>query len=153
MDSPGVEVAGSGVPRREDFLFESDFPETARNLARLLGWDGALTLIRELGGIPFPIPKGPNNNVQGAARYERLAEILGEDGALRLVQEYADEILLVPNCRQALAKGSKRAMAAFYDRGATLEEVAAAFRVSTRWVSIVLKDVPPEDGERISFHG
>lgn len=149
MGIPEKEPSGPGVPRREDFLFESDFPEAARNLARILGWDGALSLIRELGGIPFPVPKSPNNNTRGAARYERLVELVGEEGAKRLVYEYADEELRVPNCSQAFAKGAKRAMAAYYDRGATLEETAKAFGVTTRWVSMVLKAVPPMSGERI----
>lgn len=151
MGAPEKEPVGPGVPRREDFLFESDFPETARNLARLLGWDGALSLIRELGGIPFPVPKGPNNNARGAARYERLVELVGEEGAKRLVYEYGDDMLNIPNCSQAFSKGTKRAMAAYYDRGASLEETAAAFGVTTRWVSMALKAVPPMSGERIRF--
>lgn len=149
MGTPEKEAVGPGVPRREDFLFESDFPETARNLARILGWDGALSLIRELGGITFPVPKGPNNNVQGAARYQRLVDLVGEEGAKRLVYEYGDDMLHIPNCRQVFSKGSRRAMAAYYDRGATLEETATAFGVTTRWVSMVLKAVPPMSGERI----
>lgn len=100
-----------GVTRRRDvktaesieksiaLVFESDLPETAQNLVRILGWEGARALIRELGGVPFPVPKGPNNNPSGAARYEQLAEIVGEDGADRIVAEYGNDILSIPNCK------------------------------------------------------
>jgi hypothetical protein len=144
-----MELPNSSLPRREDFLFDSDFPETARNLARLLGWDLTLDLVRELGGIPFPVPRGPSNNPEGAARYERLAGIVGGEGAMLLLREYADDILTIPNCKAAFSKGAKRAMAAYCDQGASLVETAAAFGVTTRWVSMVLKDPPPANGVRI----
>lgn len=120
-------------------LLESDLPETARNLVRLLGWHGAEALIRELGGIPFPVPKGANNNAAGAARFERLAELVGNRGAEAIVAEYGDQILSIPNCKLAVARAKMRAMRARCDAGATLEEIAIEFRVTTRWVSIVLK--------------
>jgi hypothetical protein len=120
-------------------LLESDLPETARDLVRLVGWAKAEALIRELGGIPFPVPKGANNNPAGAARYERLAEIVGPRGADCIVAEYGDDILNIPNCKTAIARAKMRAMRARCDAGATLEEIALEFGVTTRWVSMVLK--------------
>lgn len=125
-------------------LLESDLPETARNLVRLLGWAKAEALIRELGGIPYPVPKGAKNNPAGAMRYERLAEIIGANGADIIVREYGDDILSIPNCKVAVARAKMRAMRARCDSGATLEEIALEFGVTTRWVSIVLKR--PDDG-------
>jgi len=64
-------------------ILESDLPATARDLVRLVGWAKAEALIRELGGIPYPVPKAADNNAAGAARFERLAEIVGQRGAER----------------------------------------------------------------------
>lgn len=137
------------IPRPEEFLYESDLPEAARDLVRLVGADGALAMIRELGGVPFPVPKAPDNNRQGAARYARLVELVGGEGAGRLVREYGNDTLSIPTCRNARSRAKRRAMAAFYDAGATLEEVARAYGVTTRWVSMALKNVPPASGKRI----
>lgn len=127
------------VPQTANLLFESDLPETANDLVRLVGWEGAHALIKALGGIPFPVPKAADNNRAGAARYAQLAEIVGEDGADKIIAEYGDDVLNIPNCRNALAKAKNRAMVAYYDSGKTIEETALAFGVTTRWVSIVCK--------------
>ena len=126
-------------------LLERDLPETARNLIRLLGWPKAEALIRELGGIAYPVPKGAANNRAGAARFERVAELVGQRGAERLVAEYGGDIITIPNCKHAIARAKMRAMRARCDAGATTEEIALEFDVTTRWVSYVLKR--PDDGE------
>lgn len=125
-------------------ILESDLPATARDLVRLLGWPKAEALIRELGGVPYPVPKGANNNREGAARFERLVEIVGQRGAERLMAEYGGDVLNVPNCKTAIARAKMRAMRARCDAGATLEDMALEFGCTTRWVSIVLKR--PDDG-------
>lgn len=120
-------------------VHEADLPPGARNLIRLLGWADAAALIDTLGGIPFPVPKGEDNNPGGAARFAQLAELVGEDGARAIVAEYGGDRLLIPNCRRALARARMRAMRESYDAGATAEEVALEFRCSYRWVMNVLK--------------
>lgn len=65
-------------------------------------------------------------------------------GAERIVAEYGDDVLNIPNCKTAIARAKMRAMRARCDAGATLEEIALEFGVTTRWVSIVLKR--PDDG-------
>lgn len=132
-------------------MLASDLPETARNLVRLIGWSATQALVRELGGIPYPVPKGPNNNRAGAQRFARLAEIVGEPAALTLVAEYGGEgVLTVPNCKTAVARAAMREMKARCDAGATLEAIALEFGCTTRWVSIVLKrpdEADDEDGQ------
>lgn len=132
-------------------ILESDLPETARNLVRLLGMRGAEALIRELGGIPYPVPRGECNNPAGAARFARLEEIVGRRGAEAIVREYGDDILRIPNCKTAMARARMRAMRTRYDAGATIEEVALEFGYSTRWVEIVLKR--PDDGGAVIEQG
>ena len=127
------------MKRRALPILESDLPATAQDLVRMLGWAKAEALIREMGGIPFPVPKGAANNPAGAARFERLAEIVGQRGASRIVAEYADDILYIPKCKLAIARARMRAMKARCDAGATLEEIALEFDCTTRWVSMVLK--------------
>lgn len=134
--------------RAAPFVFESDLPESVKDLVGLLGWDRARQLIHEWGGIPFPVPRGPNNNAAGARRYAQLVEAIGEEGANLVISTYADETLVIPNCKQALSRARNRAMVAFYDRGATLEECARAFGCTTRWVTIVLKNVQPMPRDR-----
>lgn len=134
-------------------ILESDLPETARDLVRLVGWAKAEALIRELGGIPFPVPKGANNNPAGAARFERLAEIVGQRGAERIVAEYGDDVLNIPNCKQAIARARMRAMRARCDAGATLEDIALEFGCTTRWVSIVLKRADDGAGKVLEMGG
>lgn len=125
-------------------LLESDLPATAHNLIRLVGWSRAEALIRELGGIPYPVPMAANNNPAGAARFGRLAEIVGQAGAARIVQEYAGDVLNIPKCHKAIARAKGRAMRARCDAGDTLEQIALQFDCTTRWVSYVLKR--PDDG-------
>lgn len=152
MDDRQARAVASAVPRPECFLYEGDLPEAALDLVRMVGTEGAVALIRELGGVPFPVPKGADNNRQGAARYERLAEIVGDEGAAAIVREYGDCVLNVPTCRNAFARATRRAMAAFFDAGATLEEIALAYGCTTRWVSMALKNFPPASGKRVMFH-
>lgn len=125
-------------------ILESDLPATARDLVRLVGWAKAEALIRELGGIPYPVPKAADNNPAGAARFERLAEIVGSRGAERIVAEYGGDVMEIPNCKHAIARARMRAMRARCDAGATLEEIALEFACTTRWVTEVLKR--PDDG-------
>ena len=131
------------------FVVKSDLPETARDLVGLLGWERARALIAEWGGIPFPVPKSANGCAAGARRYEQLVEVVGEEGADLLIWCYGDETLTVPNCRAAIARARNRAIVAFYDTGATLEDCARAFGCTTRWVSIVLKNTQPMPREEV----
>ena len=125
-------------------ILESDLPATARDLVRMVGWAKAEALIRELGGIPYPVPKAADNNPAGAIRFERLAEIVGHRGAERIVSEYGGDVLEIPNCKTAIARAPMRARGARCDAGATLEEIALEFACTTRWVTEVLKR--PDDG-------
>ena len=125
-------------------ILESDLPATARDLVRMVGWAKAEALIRELGGIPYPVPKAADNNPAGAIRFERLAEIVGHRGAERIVSEYGGDVLEIPNCKTAIARAPMRAMRARCDAGAPLEEIALEFACTTRWVTEVLKR--PDDG-------
>lgn len=129
------------------FVVKSDLPQTAQDLVGLLGWERARALIAEWGGIAFPVPKRADGC--SARRYEQLVEAVGEEGADLLIWCYGDEVLTVPNCRAAIARARNRAMVAFYDTGATLEDCAWAFGVTTRWVSIVLKRIQPMPREEV----
>lgn len=126
------------------FISDHDLPETALDLIGLIGWERTQALIAELGGVPFPVPKRANGNAAGARRYLQLAEIVGRQAADLILRCYGDDVLNIPNCKTALSRARNRAMVSFYDQGATLEECALAFGVTTRWVSIVLKSTAPE---------
>ncbi|HAF56026.1 MAG TPA: hypothetical protein DCL01_12660 [Thauera sp.] len=136
------------------FISDHDLPETALDLIGLIGWERTQALIAELGGVPFPVPKRANNNAAGARRYLQLAEIVGRQAADVILRCYGDDVLNIPNCKTALRRARNRAIVSFYDDGATLEECALAFGVTTRWVSIVLKTVSPKaEGQQLRVQG
>lgn len=128
-------------------VFESDLPETGKDLIRMLGQEIGARFIRKLGGVPFPVPVAENSNPQGAARFSLLVELCGEAGAKNVVAEYGGTHLLVPTCYVARSRERWRRIAAFYDTGATLEETALAFGITSRAVSYGLK------GKVVEGHG
>lgn len=125
--------------KRPPPLLESDLPESARNLVRLIGWAKAQALIEARPGVPFPMPLRRDANSAGAARYEHLVELVGARSAEILHREYAGSDMPVPACKKAIAAAAHRAMRARYDQGATLEDIALEFGCTPRWVSVVLK--------------
>lgn len=120
-------------------IYREDLPVAARDLVDLIGWHRTRDLVREMGGVAFPVPKGRSNNRDGEARYEYLVELVGEEAAETLIQAYRGSKLHVPVCLRAGAIARQRHMQARYDQGATLGQLASEFHVTERWLSIILK--------------
>lgn len=127
---------------------ESDLPESALNLVRLIGLSKALKLAKALGGTTFPVAKGVTR--QGAMRYELLAEVVGVDAADVLTREYGGEALYVPRCHQALiAARNRRIHEAFEQRvrsgcsaNIAVMDLARQYQISDRQVWKILKQLP-----------
>lgn len=149
-DSPSSRNEGAGL-RASFRLFESDLPQTAQRLVQLVGWEKTFALLRALGGVSFPVPMGANNNPSGAKRFATLAEIVGEVGAATIVEEYGGDVLYIPNIKTALRRAWARAVVDFYSAGATLEETALAFGLTSRRVSYICKEDVSGHGEQFEI--
>lgn len=127
-------------------IYREDLPETAVELIDLIGWPSTAALIRELGGVPYPMPNGKDNNEAGAKRYSKLVELVGDKAAELLLFHYRDCSISIPTCATAIARGRNRHLQQCADKGETLEELSIRFRVTTRWVSYILKKWYPPVG-------
>lgn len=118
-----------------------DLPETAVRITRLIGWDKASALFRELGGLQWQFVE-PERDL-GSRRFARLEEIVGHDAAAILTREYRSEWIVIPNCKIAFARARARTTAqAFqrdFDAGMTVPEIAMKYGYSYRWVEQCLK--------------
>jgi hypothetical protein len=124
-----------------------DLPQSAVDLINLIGLPAALRLVQKKPGHPFPVPKGENNNPEGAALFSALAEIVGLDNARILVRVYGGTILYIPRCKVAMTRAQHRQIASDYDARlksgephiAIISTLALAHSFTTRWVEIILK--------------
>ncbi len=128
----------------------ADLPETARDLAALIGLPTTLKLVRQLGGTTIPVAKGRTR--LGAARREMLAEVVGDEATDTLTRHYGGEVLYIPRCHAALLAARDRAIHTRFDAsiraGAsanqTVAELARTHRLSDRRIWDILKVVPVE---------
>jgi hypothetical protein len=131
------------------FVMAADLPPVARELVTLIGWEATLALVTHAGGVNFRVPRGFDNNPAGARRAALLEDILGHDAAARLIAACGGCVLQIPTLRVALARARNTAIRLDCDAGATLEELAMKYRLTSRALSNILKrtDTP---GERLA---
>lgn len=76
------------------------FPETAKDIIRILGLEAATNLINAWGGQEYPVPAVIGGaNKCGASRYGRIVELIGETAAVALVKEYGGGKIAIPNLK------------------------------------------------------
>jgi hypothetical protein len=80
------------------------FPQTARELMRVVGLSLAAHLIAHWGGRTFPVPLRTRRNERGERRFEQLAQIVGEIPAGRIVAHWGGQRLDIPNCKEVLTE-------------------------------------------------
>lgn len=96
----------STIDREKAVVIEKHFPETARNLLRLVGFNATLTVVREFGGIEVWLP-AEKNKLQ-SEDYSQLVELIGEERAEVIRFEYQNEgALYVPQCARAMGELEK----------------------------------------------
>jgi hypothetical protein len=130
-----------------------DLPQSAVDLINLIGLTAALRLVKTWPGHPFPVPKGENNNPEGAALFAALADIVGQDNARILVRVYGGTILYIPRCKVAMTRALHRQIASDYDarlksgepHSSIISALALAHFFTTRWVEIILKSTDTTD--------
>lgn len=140
-----------GMPEEFPRLGEEEWdllPDTAQQLARLLGLDAALNLVRDMGGRTVRVPHG--HTARGRAVLAELARCVGEDGARALAREYAATQLYIPRCTRAFVALRNAALArdheqwsgqGFSERG-TVSRLSARYGISDRYVWRILKETP-----------
>ncbi|MFN3985716.1 MAG: Mor transcription activator family protein [Rhodocyclaceae bacterium] len=127
-------------------IMEEDLPKSVRDLVRLVGWRGAMAMVREMPGARIYSPhRGPTWSPQADARFARVAELVGERRALVFYREFAGGLYEVPTCRGAIARARDRAIRAMFDGGASVEQICAAFGLSRRAVFYILKRADEAD--------
>lgn len=132
-----------------------DLPQSARDLITQIGLPATVALIQAMPGIRFPVPRGENNNPDGAARFAQLVEIVGYEATLILVRNYGDDRgLYVPSCKKAILRARDRQIIADYGTGVTVLDLALKYRLSYRRIEGILNapiTIPPPTAAQLSL--
>ncbi|MGX5053135.1 hypothetical protein ACWKX9_05670 [Enterobacter asburiae] len=76
-------------------------PETARQIARLIGFPATQALTERFGGVNFPV--GRNLRSTGDRRLDMLREVIGEENTQILTRYFGgDGSFCIPRCAAAL---------------------------------------------------
>lgn len=120
-------------------------PESMRQIAGVIGLDGAERLVRAIGGARFKFGKGRQNT----ARMKLLHKAVGAADAAKLAVVFGGDELYIPRCTVQLRKVRNRrfraAFAALTDGGKTskamaLTELCPQFGLSHRTADKILAE-------------
>ena len=120
-------------------------PESMRQIAEVIGLDGAEKLVRSIGGARFKFGKGRHNT----ARMKLLRQAVGKAGADKLAAVFGGDELYIPRCTVQLRKVRNRrfraAFMALTDGGKTskamaLTELCPQFGLSHRTADKILAE-------------
>lgn len=132
-----------------------DLPQSARDLITQIGLPATVALIQAMPGVRFPVPRGENNNPEGAARFAQLVEIVGYEATFILVKNYGnDRGLYVPSCKKAILRARDRQIIADYGAGHTVLDLALKYRLSYRRIEGILNTPitpPPASAAQLSL--
>lgn len=116
----------------------SFLPTGLVDIARIIGLDLSLKLVRHLGGLELPIPKrGTDSRV-----YDAIAEVVGTEAASKLVARYGDTRLNIPRCLRAGLEARNALIRAAYDRGEPVDGLALAHGLTSRQIRTILNSAP-----------
>ena len=120
-------------------------PESMRQIAEVIGLDGAERLVRAIGGARFKFGKGRQNT----ARMKLLHKAVGAADAAKLAAVFGGDELYIPRCSAQLRLVRNRrfraAFAALTDGGKTskamaLTELCPQFGLSHRTADKILSE-------------
>lgn len=117
----------------------ADLPQSALDLIGLIELPAALRLIEAMPGINFPVPRGENNNADGAAKFAMLVDAVGDEAARVLVRHYGGGDMYVPSCLKAIKAARNRQIVAEYESGIKVIALAIKYRLSYRQIEAILK--------------
>ena len=120
-------------------------PESMRQIAEVIGLDGAEKLVRSIGGARFKFGKGRQNT----ARMKLLHKALGKEDAEKLAAVFGGDELYIPRCTVQLRKvRNRRFRAAFMalteggetSKAMALTELCPQFGLSHRTADKILAE-------------
>lgn len=93
-----------------------DFPNTAKEIVRVLGFESSAQLISAWGGQEWPVPLVcGGSNKAGARRYQRMFDTVGEIASQCLIKEFGGTRLMIPNLKMVIWSQTKDAIRQEFD--------------------------------------
>ncbi|UCV13795.1 hypothetical protein [Quatrionicoccus australiensis] len=125
------------------------FPETARTLVRVAGYEAAAKLIARWPGQEPPVPSRRSIE-SGRARqvFDRLVDVIGEVAAWLIVDEFGGSELQIPNCKAVVYQHAQEIIRIKFDEMTTkggwsypaaVFELGIEFNLARRSVERILK--------------
>lgn len=115
--------------------YPADWPQGLVNIAEVIGPELALLLAEHLGGVSSYVPKEPQSS-------HKLAMIIGLPALRMLSKVYGGAWLEVP--RYAAAKNKKVKVRQLLKDGTSFKQTALNAQVTTRYVTMVSRDMKTE---------
>lgn len=106
-------------------------PESLRQIEESLGLATAVAMVQHFGGLRLFIPKKPKPG-------HILLERLGTEVATALCRTYGGETITVPRGRAATLAVRNANIAASYDAGMTVRELAMQHQLTERQIYTIL---------------
>jgi hypothetical protein len=110
-----------------------DLPPVFREVADLIGLDGALALVRWRGGTSIKIPDRPRET-------HPLAQAIGQEFAQRLAGRFGRGSLNIPTPHGLRQAARNRGIRAEYDAGARVVDLVQKHSLSERSIYTILKE-------------
>lgn len=133
MDNPdSARTAWNRLPSLTS-IDASLLPDSARQIAEVIGLPQTLALVSRLGGCTLPVPNGVSK--RGRAILRLVGDIIGEDNARKLRDAYRATTLYIPNCKGALVQARNMALTRDRDMlaGQGMCERDIVFRLAIRY--------------------
>lgn len=77
-------------------IVKKTLPDTALDLANLIGLPATLALVEEFGGNELRVPMGRSG--KSAAPFQRISNAIGEEATITLSKLYGGDTLYIPSC-------------------------------------------------------
>lgn len=111
-------------------------PASVRDLAQLIGVEGAIALVRAYGGYDYV-------EIPGKARSDHpLVRHIGLTSLERLVDVYGGDRLHIPRASRALKSLRNQEIVAKYDEGSKVNDLGREYGLSSKQIRIILKHPP-----------
>lgn len=126
----------------ELLAIKQHLPDSMLDIVEAIGWNAALTLVDQIGGIEFRFPDG----ILASKRKNWLIELIGEQPAAKLMRIYGGTRLYIPRCRAALlelrnhhfSQDMQQLIEQGFSKTAAVQQLAPRYQISERWAYRIL---------------
>ncbi|MBF0444838.1 MAG: hypothetical protein HQL68_04565 [Magnetococcales bacterium] len=125
-------------------ITEKDLPESIQPLVELIGLSEVLNLVQKCGGLEVIFSRNPKPD-------SILVQGVGMDIAIKLGRYYGGERVSIPKAEAMVKQLRNRAIIADADNGLTDNQLAAKYKLTTRWVREIVNRPPPADPAQLSL--